>query len=479
LAAYPKGIRKRSADIVQEELTKSDQSLQQQLKEIQSSQQPVEEELRQLLARRPELLEAPRPAPRPAPQPRNEPNGVHAANGAEAPASVDPEQTTDNELLIDATAADDGPERAADPNILDLASSAPLKASMSRYETTAKALQRFGDWKAERRSLDGAESYYREALELFRDIYGAGAWNPDIANALQCLGTVNYHRNDLESAEELYMDALKMKRSVYGEKARNIDIAETLNWLGNVQRDRKNLESAEQLFQEALYMKRDVHGFDTQSADIAGSVHNLGTVKEGRKDYEGAEKLYREALAMKRHVYGEGAKNTDIARTLYCLGVVLEMRYDLGSARNSYSEALQMCKALDDSKDSDNGGVIVPLNAQAKVRFAQESSPYHVRRSWILSTSARLPEAHLECTLASRLHQVRGTGRTRARHRRGHWTRPSHRSVVVGIPNAVRLQVGDRSDRGLQVVRLSTASVCSLCPQSLVLRECVARRCLE
>ncbi len=159
----------------------------------------------------------------------------------------------------------------------------------------ARTLNDFAGLYYQMGQIDKAESMFREALRIFREvgnIYG-------ITTASNNLGDVSLARGSLASAEHALSDALPG----YKEMGDKDGIALTLNDLGEVARRRGELDKASRTFEQA---KTVAQGADDKSA-MAYALSGSGDVLADRGDLVGARKSYQEALAIRKQT---GEKQT-------------------------------------------------------------------------------------------------------------------------------------------------------------------------
>ena len=143
--------------------------------------------------------------------------------------------------------------------------------------------------------IDKAESMFREALGIFREIgniYGITAVSSN-------LGDVFLSRGNLASAEQALSDALPG----YKEMGDKDGIALMLNDLGEVARRRGDLDKALTMFEQAEIVAQEI---DDKSA-VAYVLSGRGDVLTDRGDLVAARKSYEEALTIRKQT---GEKQT-------------------------------------------------------------------------------------------------------------------------------------------------------------------------
>jgi DNA-binding winged helix-turn-helix (wHTH) protein/tetratricopeptide (TPR) repeat protein len=143
--------------------------------------------------------------------------------------------------------------------------------------------------------IDKAESMFREALGIFREIgniYGITAVSSN-------LGDVFLSRGNLASAEHALSDALPG----YKEMGDKDGIALMLNDLGEVARRRGDLDKALTMFEQAKTVAQEI---DDKSA-VAYVLSGRGDVLTDRGNLVAARKSYEEALTIRKQT---GEKQT-------------------------------------------------------------------------------------------------------------------------------------------------------------------------
>jgi len=159
----------------------------------------------------------------------------------------------------------------------------------------ARTLSDFAGLYYQMGQIDRAESMYREALRMFREIGVIDG----ITTASSNLGDVFLARGNLASAEHALSDALPG----YKEMGDKDGIALTLNDLGEVARRRGELDKALTTFEQAKTVAQEA---DDKSA-VAYVLSGRGNVLTDRGDLVAARKSYEEALAIRKQT---GEKQT-------------------------------------------------------------------------------------------------------------------------------------------------------------------------
>ena len=133
--------------------------------------------------------------------------------------------------------------------------------------------------------VDGAETFWREGLELRR----AQDDPHELGVALGRLASVAWRRRDFEGAIAYHKQALPLFEQAGEEGSRLIE----LQWLGEAYRDRGDLDDGERVLEETTTRAREL-GFDQQ---LTTTLHSLGDLSLDRSDPDTALRRFTEALA--------------------------------------------------------------------------------------------------------------------------------------------------------------------------------------
>jgi predicted ATPase/class 3 adenylate cyclase len=148
--------------------------------------------------------------------------------------------------------------------------------------------------------VDGAETFWREGLELRRvqdDPQELGA-------AFSRLASVAWRRGDFDGAIAYHKQALPLFEQAGNEASRLTE----LHWLGDAYRDRGDYDEGERLLEETAMRAREL-GFDQQ---LTSTLHSLGDLSLDRLDPDTALGRFAEALA---YAVATGSRRVQI----YCV----------------------------------------------------------------------------------------------------------------------------------------------------------------
>jgi predicted ATPase/class 3 adenylate cyclase len=133
--------------------------------------------------------------------------------------------------------------------------------------------------------VDGAETFWREGLELRRvqdDPHELGV-------AFGRLASVAWRRGDFDGAIAYHEQAIPLFEQTGDEASRLTE----LQWLGEAYRDRGDFEDGERILEETATGAREL-GFDQQ---LTTTLHSLGDLSLDRSDPDTALRRFAEALA--------------------------------------------------------------------------------------------------------------------------------------------------------------------------------------
>ncbi|XP_019621931.1 PREDICTED: uncharacterized protein LOC109468129 [Branchiostoma belcheri] len=191
-----------------------------------------------------------------------------------------------------------------------------------------------------------AISYLEQALQIFRNIYGQGTEHPGIALSLNNMGFAWHRLGDYRKAVSYYEQALQMRRSIYGQDTEHPDIASSLNNLGSAWEHLGDYRKAISYFEQALQMRRSIYGQTKAHSHIANSFNNLGSAWCHLSDYRKAISYHEQALQMYRSIYGQTKAHPDIATSLNNLGTAWGDLGDYRKAISYYEQTLQMFMSI-------------------------------------------------------------------------------------------------------------------------------------
>lgn len=144
----------------------------------------------------------------------------------------------------------------ARPAVVELEAALALRRELAPGDSPelARNLAELGIARRASGDLDGAESAFRESLDVHRRRGSATG----IAVGLNNLGSMAFARGDLAAAEALYTEALAANRRAYGE--RHPQVALNLFNLGSVLRRRHRAGEAVPYFEQALTIDTAIYG---------------------------------------------------------------------------------------------------------------------------------------------------------------------------------------------------------------------------
>ncbi|XP_078581771.1 uncharacterized protein LOC144865099 [Branchiostoma floridae x Branchiostoma japonicum] len=191
-----------------------------------------------------------------------------------------------------------------------------------------------------------AISYFEQALQMMRRIYGQTKAHPDVARLLNNLGEAWGSLGDQRRAISYHEQALQMSRSIYGQTTAHPVVAILLHNLGEAWTKMSEYRKAISYYDQALQMRRSIYGKDTTHPEIASSLNNLGFAWHKLGDYGQAIGYYNQALQMKTTIHGHTTAHPEIATLLMNLGVACSELGDCRKAVSYIEQALEMHKSI-------------------------------------------------------------------------------------------------------------------------------------
>ncbi|XP_078656631.1 uncharacterized protein LOC144902875 [Branchiostoma floridae x Branchiostoma belcheri] len=190
-----------------------------------------------------------------------------------------------------------------------------------------------------------AISYHEQALQMHRSIYGQGTAHFNIANSLNSLGTAWFCLSDCRKAISYFEQALQIVR-IYSNGTAHPNTATILNNLGSAWSDLSNYQKAVSFYEQSLQMHKTIYGHSTAHPRIATLLNNLGSAWQELGDYRKAISYYEQALQMRRSIYGLSTLHPDIATSLNNLGSAAGRLGDYEKAVSYHEQALQMNRSI-------------------------------------------------------------------------------------------------------------------------------------
>jgi tetratricopeptide (TPR) repeat protein len=195
---------------------------------------------------------------------------------------------------------------------------------------------RLGIIAQKRGQLDPAEAWYRRALEIFERL----GLERDAAADYHQLGMIAEERGELDRAEAWTRQALEIEERLGLER----DAATEYHQLGTIAGERGQLDPAEAWHREALAINERL-GLERYSA---ANYHHLGMMAEERGQLDRAERWHRRALEIRERLGLE----RDAATDYHQLGIIAEDRGELDPAERWYRKALEVFERLGLERDA-------------------------------------------------------------------------------------------------------------------------------
>ncbi|XP_078574413.1 uncharacterized protein LOC144860842 [Branchiostoma floridae x Branchiostoma japonicum] len=238
----------------------------------------------------------------------------------------------------------------AHPDIVKSLNNLGMAWDNQAHPHTAKLLNNLGMAWDNQGDYRKAISYYEQALQMERGIYGQDKAHPDIANSLNNLGLAWNKLGDYRKAISYHEQALQMFMSIYGQTTAHPGFYASLTNLGMTWDNLGDYIKAISYHEQALQMCRSIYGQNTAHPHTANSLNNLGLVWDNLDDYRKAISYYEQAMQMLRIIYGQSTVHPDIANSLHNLGSAWNKLDDYRKAISHLEQALQMRRSIYQSR---------------------------------------------------------------------------------------------------------------------------------
>jgi tetratricopeptide (TPR) repeat protein len=182
-------------------------------------------------------------------------------------------------------------------------------------------------------NLTVAESDYRKALELKKQIYGPDALT--VGATLRNLARLVSGRNPGEG-QKLFQEAVDLYAR--NPKAPPFDYTSALIGLAEAQRNRGDLAEARETLRHASEVASK--GLGLKHPLYAAVLRDIGLVHQSAHEYAGAERSLQEAIAIVQESQGES--HPDLARYLERLAAVYDEAGNYAAAEPLYRRSLDI-----------------------------------------------------------------------------------------------------------------------------------------
>jgi tetratricopeptide (TPR) repeat protein len=213
----------------------------------------------------------------------------------------------------------------------------------------ASAISCMGNVKNRMSELDGALTYYMNALSIYKSIHDntfdqesiVGRAVGDVTSTLKVIGMVHAKKGDLDSAMGFFTEAMTLLRAskVDSTPTGRETTSSVLTRMASIHVKKGDLDQAMEHYRQAYEMVVHARG-STNHQDVAGILHYIGGILHKRTDYEEAMNCYQEAIRIYHATLGPG--NPTVAGTLVMVGSIHYKRRKLDSAMMFYREALRL-----------------------------------------------------------------------------------------------------------------------------------------
>ena len=185
-------------------------------------------------------------------------------------------------------------------------------------KSLATTLNDHGDKYESMEWYDHAAELYKEALHVYRLVYGED--NENIAQTLQKIGQNFHSKEDYTAAEDFYHQALAIYQKISESDSSHTGVADTLNYLGLNCSEKGEHCLSEGYLKKALASYQQTYISDTNHSDIALVLNNMGYNYNGMGKHEEATACLLQSLDMRYALHGSESNHEEIASVLYNLG---------------------------------------------------------------------------------------------------------------------------------------------------------------
>lgn len=199
-----------------------------------------------------------------------------------------------------------------------------------------------------------SEAMYLEALEIVRRLAqdNPHAYEPNVAATLDNFGLVSRHTRSFSESEAMHLEALEINRRLAQDNPQAYEpkVAKTLNNLGILYDETQQFSKGEALFLEALQIRRQLAETNPMvyEADVAQSLDNLGIHYKKVQQLSQSETAYLEALEIHRHLAQDNPQAYEpyVAGSLYGLASLYQAGQRISESEIAYLEALEIFRRV-------------------------------------------------------------------------------------------------------------------------------------
>ena len=246
-----------------------------------------------------------------------------------------------------------------------------------RAKLTASVHHQLGYVAQEQRQWLEAESYYKQALQIFIDFNDRHSQ----ASTYHQLGNVAQEQRQWSEAESYYKQALQ----IYIDFNDRYEQADTYHQLGNVAEAQRQWSEAETYYKQSLQIDIDFGNHHPQ----ASTYHQLGNVAEAQRQWLEAESYYKQALQIKIAFNDRHSQ----ALTYHQLGIVAQAQRQLSEAESYYKQALQVFIDFNDRYGQAGTYHQLGIVAQAQRQLSEAESYYKQALQIYIDFNDRYKEA--------------------------------------------------------------------------------------
>jgi eukaryotic-like serine/threonine-protein kinase len=202
----------------------------------------------------------------------------------------------------------------------------------------ANILQNFGTLSNLLGNYQKADSFYVEALNIFKNIPSSKEL---MLTAMNNLALLKHEDGKYEESEQLYKEAYTLQKELYNDKP-HPELATTTYNYAQLLRDMGKYNEAELMFKNSLRMDKALH--NNEHPDVAYSLQGLATIYSQKGNYTEALKLHTQSLEMRKKFFGD--EHPDVAHSTFNLARIKYESGKLIEAEKDFTETMRIRKKL-------------------------------------------------------------------------------------------------------------------------------------
>ena len=211
----------------------------------------------------------------------------------------------------------------------------------SQTEEAARSTFILADFKMKSGEFTLADSLFGVSLDVRKKLAGEGGRSADVAQSLHGQGTVKRYLRNTVLAESLYREALEIRKEVFTTD--HLDLVESNGDLGELLKEEERYPESEEFYSEAVSMARRLYGPNVRQ-NMYQLLDGYGHLLQLRAKYTEAESVLSESLDIRKKLFGN--VHREVATGLLNLA---QLNYDRGNYEKSdeyFQSALEMRKEM-------------------------------------------------------------------------------------------------------------------------------------